>query len=199
MNVLIINGHIRWARVSSGRLNRKINHMAANVAMQCGYNLKYSEADRFYSPLTEVEKFLWADRIIIHFPVNWFGLPGKFKAYIDTVLMSGENELYQGDGRKHGGAYGSGGLLNGKSYFLVATWSAPPDSFNDSYSFFEGTKPDGVLFGVHKIFQFMGMQCEGAYHFLDVYENKNLTDDFNRFHTEITDFVKVRDYVYNNR
>ncbi len=196
MNVLIINGHIRWARVSTGRLNRKISHMAANIAMELNHKVKYCEADRFYTPFAEVEKFLWADKIIVHFPVNWFGLPGKFKTYLDTVLMSGQNELYQGDGRKQGGIYGSGGLLNGKQYFLIATWSAPARSFDDPFTFFGGAQPDTILIGAHKIFRFLGMESEGSFHFLDVDKTKSVVEDLKKCQMRLSEFLVYRSVAY---
>lgn len=195
MNVLIINGHIRWARVSTGRLNRKINHIAANTAVQYKHKVKYSEADRFYAPFVEVKKFLWADKIVVHFPVNWFGLPGKFKTYLDTVLMSGQDELYQKDGRNPGELYGSGGLLNGKQYFLIATWSAPLRSFDDPFTFFGGAQPDTILIGAHKIFKFLGMESEGSFHFLDVNKNKSVAEDLMKCQMKLNEFLVERNVV----
>jgi len=196
MNVLIINGHIRWARVSTGRLNRKINHMTAKVATDFNHKVKYCEADRFYTPFAEVDKFRWADKIIVHFPVNWFGVPGKFKTYLDTVLMAGDNELYQGDGREQGGIYGSGGLLNGKQYFLIATWGAPLRSFEDPFTFFGGAQPDVILMGTHKIFRFLGMESEGSFHFLDVNKSKSVADDLKKCQMKLNEFLMSRNVIY---
>ncbi|MCG8380494.1 MAG: NAD(P)H-dependent oxidoreductase [Proteobacteria bacterium] len=191
MNILIINGHIRWARISAGRLNRSINRVAANLAMKHGHTLKYCNADRFYSPLTEVEKFLWADRLIIHFPVNWFGLPGKFKTYLDTVFIAGEGYLYQG-GRENGRTCGSAGLLHGKPYLLITTWSASSSCFNDPLSFFEGASPDSVINGVHFMFKFLGMRNESTLHMLDVNKSKRIADDLELCKKKLNEFLTER-------
>lgn len=188
MNVLIINGHVRWARISNGKLNRAIGNMANLVARECGHSVNNSEADRFFAPYTEVEKFQWADKVIIHFPVNWLGLPGKFKTYLDTVLIAGEGKLYNGGKRKLG-SYCSGGRLHGKEYFLIATWSTQQGAFFDSLSFFNGREPDDVLFNVHCLFRFLGMTKGGSFHFFDVYKNNAVVDDLKKCQEEIHSFL----------
>ncbi len=192
MNVLIINGSIRWVRFSSGNLNKRINSIAGNIAMELKHEIKYSEADRFYTPYAEVEKFVWADKIIVHFPVNWFGLPGKFKTYLDTVLISGENELYKDEKNKKGELYGTGGLLKGKQYFLVASWSAPLESFDDPFTFFGGAQPDTILIGTHKLFRFLGMECKGSFHFYNVKNNKNIAEELDRCTMKLNKFLAER-------
>lgn len=180
MNILIIDGHIRWARVSTGKLNKSINQMAQKIAREKGHKVRLSTVDRNYSPLDEVEKFLWADKVIIHFPVNWFSLPGKFKIYLDTVLVLGSDVMYKGDGRALGGEYGTGGLLTQKKYILISTWNAPKKSFCDSECFFGDSSPDTILQSVHKIFQYIGMQKDCSFAFLDVYRNEQIVDDLYR-------------------
>ena len=191
MNVLIINGHIRWARISTGRLHRKINNQVSTIARNQNHNVDYCEADRFFTPYTEVEKFEWADKIIIHFPVNWFGLPGRFKTYLDTVLVAGENKLYKASQRKLG-SYGSGGLLHGKEYFVIATWSTRQGAFNDPLAFFDGLEPDEVLFSIHILFRFLGLKKGGSFHFLDVYKTKQVVDDLKRCQGELETFLGGR-------
>ncbi len=195
MNVLIINGHIRWARISQGRLHRSINRIATNVAMKHGHALKYCDADKFYLPLTEAEKFIWADRIIIHFPVNWFGLPGKFKIYLDTVFLAGEGHLYHKDHRS-GEPYGTGGLLFGKSYFLVVTWGTRSSSFNDPLQFYEGGSPDSVIRNVHYMFKFLGMINKGTMHMYNVQKSKFITDELEICKGKLNDFLAERKRVF---
>ncbi|MES2153399.1 MAG: NAD(P)H-dependent oxidoreductase [Pseudomonadota bacterium] len=37
----------------------------------------------------ELEKVMWADLVILHFPVYWFSMPAILKGWIDRVLVSG--------------------------------------------------------------------------------------------------------------
>ena len=49
----------------------------------------------------EVEKHRWADFIILQIPVNWMGVPWKFKKYTDEVLMACAvaGVMFKNDGR----------------------------------------------------------------------------------------------------
>tara|TARA_B100000427_G_scaffold305956_1_gene292302 strand:+ start:435 stop:1157 length:723 start_codon:yes stop_codon:yes gene_type:complete len=63
--------------------------------------------------LAEVEKLLWCDLLILHFPLYWFSVPAILKGWIDRVLISG---LVYG-GRRF---YDRGGLA-GKRAMLTLT------------------------------------------------------------------------------
>lgn len=39
--------------------------------------------------VAEQEKLLWADTIIFHFPIWWFGLPAILKGWVDRVFACG--------------------------------------------------------------------------------------------------------------
>jgi len=39
--------------------------------------------------LAEVDKLLWCDLLILHFPLFWFSVPARLKGWIDRVLLSG--------------------------------------------------------------------------------------------------------------
>lgn len=39
--------------------------------------------------LAEIEKLLWCDLLILHFPLYWFSVPAIMKGWIDRVLVSG--------------------------------------------------------------------------------------------------------------
>lgn len=193
MNLLIVNGHIKWARISNGQLNRTISRAISSTGIRHGYTVKHCIADQFYTPLSEVEKFLWADRIIVHFPVNWFGLPGKFKTYLDTVLIAGEGYLYKGNWKDQG-MYEGGGLLQGKPYFLIATWSASLSSFKDPLSFLADDEPDNMISDIHYIFRFLGLKSEGTFHMLNVNKNKRIPEDLDLCKSRLNEFFAKKMY-----
>lgn len=59
--------------------------------------------------------------------------------YIDDVFTAGHGKLYASDGCTRSDAtkgYGSGGLIQGKTYMLSVTWNAPLEAFNDPKQFF---------------------------------------------------------------
>lgn len=89
MNALIINGHIRLQGISEGKLNETIFEESKKSFLEKGYTIAETFIDKGYEIENEVEKWTNADFILIHFPINWFGMPAKTKMYIDTVLMSG--------------------------------------------------------------------------------------------------------------
>lgn len=61
----------------------------------------------------EIEKLMWCDLLILHFPLYWFSVPAILKGWIDRVLVSG---LTYG-GRRF---YDRGGLV-GKRAMLTLT------------------------------------------------------------------------------
>ena len=70
--------------------------------------------------------------------------------------------LYASDGRTRSDAskkYGSGGLIQGKTYMLSLTWNAPMEAFTDKEQFFHGVGVDGVYLPFHKANQFLGMEA----------------------------------------
>lgn len=140
--------------------------MINRVAASGRHSIRCTEVDRFYEPKEEVEKFLWADLVIIHFPITWFGLPGKFKTYLDTVLITGQNRLYLNENKEMDETYGSWGQLCGKKYVAVSIWDVPAASFNNPATFFEGKGPEELLDNVDKIFRYIGMQKHTSFAFV---------------------------------
>lgn len=54
--------------------------------------------------------------------------------------------------------YGTGGLMQGKRYMVTTSWNAPQTAFTLEGEFFDRrTVDEGVLFGFHKMNQFVGM------------------------------------------
>lgn len=147
-NILIINGHEKYP-FAQGLLNRTLVEKMVEL-LKDNYNLKLTTVDEGYIIEEEIEKFKWADIIIFQHPIFWFGLPGKFKTYIDQVYQYG---IFFAGGEKYGG----GGLLTSKKYMLSTTWNAPESVFNDKTQFLDGKSLDEALYNIHKIHQFCGM------------------------------------------
>ena len=58
--------------------------------------MKTTKVEQGYSAELEHEKFDWADKILIHFPIYWFSVPSMFKKYIDTILLPQKFFLHDG-------------------------------------------------------------------------------------------------------
>ena len=177
--IFVINGGQHFAH-SGGKFNNTIVGWDKKFfTADNGFELRTTDINDAYDLAEEVEKFVWADVIIYHTPVWWFGLPHKFKQYIDTVFTAGHrNGIYYSDGRKSDNAernYGTGGSLQGRNYFLTTSWNAPETAFTLENEFFNETSvDDGVMFGFHRMNAFTGMEKMGSFHFHDLEKNGSL-------------------------
>lgn len=100
-----------------------------------------------------------ADAIIMQFAGWWMGQPWQLKRWEDLVFT--RPEIASGDGRSRTdrtAIYGTGGRNTQKTYMLSSTWNAPLEAFNEPMQFFEAKGIDGLLFPMHKTFQFIGMR-----------------------------------------
>lgn len=174
--VLIINGGQHFAH-SGGTFNKTlVNWDQTFFTEENGFELKITDINVVYGLQEEVDKFVWADIVVYHTPVWWFGLPHKFKEYLDLVFTAGHKKgIYNSDGRKAANPainYGTGGTLHGRSYMLTTTWNAPETAFTLPGEFFNQTSvDDGVMFGFHRMNAFTGMQKIGGFHFHDLEKN----------------------------
>ena len=64
----------------------------------------------------EIDKLLWCDLLILHFPLWWFAMPAILKGWIDRVFVNG---AVYGKGRR----YDTGGLC-GRRAMVVTTTAA---------------------------------------------------------------------------
>jgi len=170
MNALIINGHICWPQISEGKLNQRIFEESINVYQSKGYDIFTTQIDSGYEIEEETEKWRNADYILLHFPINWFGYPGKTKEYIDQVLMNGYGRIYAGDGRNNGGNYGTGGLLKAKG-MIVNTWNAPKEVFDNPEQLLKGKSMEEFILPFTVNFAFLGIEVQPSFAFYDVFRN----------------------------
>lgn len=85
MNALVING----------KLNQTIFEESTKTLSNKDYDFAKTVIENGYDIRQEIQKWLNADFILLHFPINWFGMPFKTKAYLNTVLMSGYGKIYE--------------------------------------------------------------------------------------------------------
>ncbi len=188
-NVLIINGHQRYDEVAEGNLTKMYVDAASEFFKKSGLDLRYSVVESDYDVKKEVEKFVWADLILLQYPVYWMGVPWITKKYIDEVFSAGDhNGLYINDGRTRSDAtkrYGSGGLMQGTKYMLSLTYNCPASEFSDKDGFFDGLSLDEAHIATHKTFQFCGAEPLETYSVHDIFKGDL---DMNR---ELEKFTKV--------
>lgn len=175
MNVFIINGGQTFTH-SGGMFNNTLTGWTVEVMKEKGFAYRVTNINDAFDPLAEVENFKWADVIIYHTPIWWFQLPNGMKRYIDEVFTAGhDNGIYRNDGRSRKNPdvnYGTGGLMQGKRYMVTTSWNAPQTAFTLEGEFFDRhTVDEGVLFGFHKMNQFVGMTRIEGFHFHDLEKN----------------------------
>lgn len=176
--IFIINGGQQFEH-AGGRLNTTILETdKAYFTSENGFELRYTSVDAGYDPGEEVEKFVWADTIIYHFPIWWFSLPYGLKKYLDIILTAGHKAgIYESDGRSHLNPdinYGTGGSLKGRNYMVTTSWNAPETAFTLPGEFFQQKSVDeGVLFGFHRMNAFLSLEKRAGMHFHDVEKDVN--------------------------
>lgn len=178
--IFSINGGQKFGH-SGGKFNQTLMELDQGFfTSENGFEVKTTNINDPYNLKEEVGKYVWADVIIYHFPVWWFGMPNGLKKYIDEVFTAGHRKgMYYSDGRKSENPeinYGTGGSLQGRKYMGTTTWNAPETAFTLANEFFDQTTvDDGVLFGFHKMNAFISLQRIDGMHFHEM--EKNVTDD----------------------
>lgn len=170
--IFILNGGQTFAH-SGGLFNTTLANWTQETLLALGHEVRQTNINDEYDITTEVEHFNWADVIIYHTPIWWFQVPNRLKKYIDEVFTAGHNNgFYTSDGRSRTNPdinYGTGGLMQGKYYMVTSTWNAPQTAFTLANEFFEEHSADeGVLFGFHKMNQFVGLTKINGFHFHDL-------------------------------
>lgn len=187
--VLIINGHQKYDGIAEGKLTQEYINSANSYFLENGFEVKNTHVDSGYEVKEELEKFDWADYILLQYPVYWMGLPWITKKYMDEVASGGYNTVtYLNDGRSREDTakkYGSGGLMTDKKYMLSLTYNCPTSEFDNKDGFFEGLSLDEANFSVHKIFQFCGAKQVETYSVHDIFKG-----DLN-MNTELEKFKKI--------
>lgn len=183
--ILILNGAQPYG-FAPGKLNATLTERAKDWLTQQGHEVRVTTVAEGYDPEAEVESHVWADVVILQFPVNWMGAPWSFKKYMDEVYTAGmDGRLCAGDGRTADvpkANYGMGGSLTGTRYMLSATFNAPAEAFDDpTEPFFEGLSMDDLLRPLHLNAKFFGMSPLPSFGAFDVMKNAEIDADLARF------------------
>lgn len=194
-NILIINGHQPFPS-SPGRLNASLAARAASFFHVRGCSVREIATAQPWSLDTEVDNQLWASLIFLQFPLNSMGLPWSLKKYLDEVYTAGmDGRLAKGDGRSRTDPtrqYGSGGLMQGRSYALSVTSNAPAEAFSDpNQTLFAGRSLDDLLDPVHINFAFFGLQALPTFSAWDVSKAPSVAADFDRFETHLVGLLNA--------
>jgi modulator of drug activity B len=189
--ILIINGHQRYEGIAEGGLTNHYINAANEHFVNKGFEVKHTHVDKGYDVKEEIEKFNWANYILLQYPVYWMSLPWVTKKYMDEIASGGSGTVtYLSDGRSRTDAskkYGSGGLMCDKKYMLSLTYNCPTSEFDNKEGFFDGLSLDQANVAVHKIFQFCGAKPTQTYSVHDIFKGDlNLESELNKF-TQILD------------
>ncbi|NQU55804.1 MAG: NAD(P)H-dependent oxidoreductase [Rhodospirillales bacterium] len=171
-NILIICG-AQKTYISEGRFNRSLV-AEAQSALGGTHTVRVTMVEDGYEVDEEQQKWLWADAVILQFPVFWFACPSILKAYMDSVYM--RKVFYD-----KASPYGTGGLLGGKTYMLSSTWNAPDEAFNDPDTFYGGLDVDEALIAMHKAQQYIGMEPLPSFSVHNVIGNPDFETQRGRF------------------
>ncbi|MDE0591495.1 NAD(P)H-dependent oxidoreductase [Halocynthiibacter sp. C4] len=191
--ILILNGAVPHNN-SIETLNSSFAERARDNLVGQGHEVRLTNIAQGYDIDAEVAAHVWADAVILQFPVHWMGLPWTFKKYFDEVYTANtDNLLFTSDGRTNADPkrnYGMGGVLTDTRYMLSVTFNAPSEAFdNPDEPFFAGKSVDDMLLPVHKTLQFLGMKPTATFSAHDVVKNAEIESDFARFDTRIAEFA----------
>lgn len=187
--IFIVNGTQPY-EFAPGKLNASLVERAKTALEVMGHEVRVTAVAEGYDVNAEVENHVWADAVILQFPVNWMGTPWVFKKYMDEVYTAGmDGRLCAGDGRTEEAPkanYGMGGSLNGTRYMLSVTLNAPRESFDDAAEpFFQGASIDDLLRPMHLNAKFFAMDPLPTFAAFDVMKNPAVEGDFARFDAHI--------------
>lgn len=174
--ILLILG-AQTGEFAGGRYNRGLFETAERHLSGL-FKITKTIVEDGYDVEEEIMKWKQADYILYQYPVYWFMMPSVLKKYLDDVYAYGEFFAFTD------GAYGSGGLMTGKSVMLSTTWNAPDDAFDTG--FFDGGDRDAVLLPMRKSQTYCGLDELPHFSSHDVIKNPNFERDQNRLIAHLT-------------
>lgn len=184
-NILLINGHQPFPS-SKGELNAALCARACDAFEAAGRAVRQVSTAAAWDIEEEIDNQLWADVILVQFPLNSMSVPWPLKRYLDEVYTAGmDGRLAKGDGRTRSDPsrqYGSGGKMQDTKYMLSVTLNAPREAFDDpTQTLFAGRSLDELLAPVHINFAFFGLSALPSFAAHDVAKQPTIDTDFERF------------------
>ena len=163
-NILIVSGH---TDLNDSVANKKILDILSEQLPQS----RQVHLDKLYPDFAidvraEQEKLIWADIIVLQFPVFWFSAPSILHRWIEQTFL-------------HGFSHGSkGDKLQGKKLLLSYTTGAPLETVNFD-DFFQFIKTTALFTGM----EYGGTVATGAVSY-NMRENPEMLAEINRRATE---------------
>ena len=170
-NVLIVSGH---TDLNDSVANRKILDVLAELLPHS----RQVHLDRLYPDFAidvkaEQEKLIWADVVVLQFPVFWFSAPSILHRWLEQTFL-------------HGFSHGSSGdKLRGKKLVLSYTTGAPLEMVNFD-DFFRFLKATAEFTGM----EYAGSVATGAVSY-NLRENAELLAEINRKAVEHAERLKM--------
>lgn len=188
MNILILNGH-QYYPFSEGKLTATLISEAEQILLAKGHKVQHSNV-MAYDIESELDKYDWADAVLVQFPSNWMMIPWAFKKYMDEVYIAGTaGRLCNNDGRTSANPkanYGTGGVHKGKKYMLSTTFNAPREAFDNPNEYlFTGKGLDDLHFPVHCVYRFFGFEPLPSFACFDVLKNPQIEQDLEAWKAHI--------------
>lgn len=191
-NILILNGAQPY-EFAPGTLNAALTERARTFLESQGHTVRVTTVAEGYDANAEVESHVWADMVLMQFPINWIGAPWSFKKYMDEVFTVGMDGRTPEAPKEN---YGMGGALTGTKYMLSVTFNAPREAFDDaSEPFFKGGSVDDLLRPMHLNARFFDMAPLPTFAAFEVITNPEIEADFARFDAHLADVFVGVDHV----
>ena len=116
-----------WKAVLDAADVRPVPRPGDRLSVGAEQERAYLGGDQSEDVRAEQRKIAWADTLVLHFPLWWFGPPAILKGWLDRVLVQGFAFGVRGaDGRTL--RYGEGGLA-GKRAMVITSVGARESSF----------------------------------------------------------------------
>lgn len=178
--VHVVDAHLTYPGWSEGSLNDAMVEKVRTHLHRLGHHMTRTVVEEGYDVQDEVQRHVEADLVILQTPINWFGAPWIYKRYVDEVFNAGlhSKRFMENDGRSRSDStrqYGTGGLMQGRGFFVSATWNAPLDIFDDDEGvLLRGKGLDDLLLHMSASYRFVGFDILEHYGLYDVFRSHDL-------------------------
>ena len=122
--------------------------------------------------IAEQEKLLWADAVILQFPMWWFSMPAILKGWVDRVFAFGfAYGVGVHEGERWGDRYGEGKLTGRRAMLSITIGGREPHYFERGVN----GRLDDMLFPIqHGILFYPGMAVLPSY---TAFQTDHVSDD----------------------